>query len=74
VPASRTRPDLAPVVKLTVGDGEPSVDRDALAARRRSSPTLPAPPLVAHERAPFAWLLAGDDAHADDWYGPDWAW
>lgn len=72
MPASR-RPPPVPVVTLSVGDGEPSQDRRALTERRRSSPSLSPTAFVAGERAPFAWLLACDDA-SEVLLGPDWAW
>lgn len=76
MPASRTRPEGLPAVTLSVGDGEPSADRNVLTERRRSSPSLPPTAFVAPaaERAPFAWLLACGDARDDVLLGPDWAW
>lgn len=76
MPTPRTRASRVPAVTLSVGDVEPSEDRNVLAERRRTSPSLHPPAFVASDadRAPFAWLLACGDARDDVLIGPDWAW
>ena len=78
MPTPRPRPDTSPAMKLSVGVGEPSADREALAVRRRLATSLfPASTSTdthTPARAPFAWVLAGDTTFEDLLYGPDWAW
>jgi hypothetical protein len=59
-------------VKLGVGVGEPVEERELLATRRGSVPSLPPVPSEPGNARPFAWVLTASIEEV--LVGPDWAW